>query len=224
MNTNQGSLNEGITFMVVFFGQKVLHLSQSPYSTRSSPRFGRIWKIGEFYHLDFNPSSQHNTTAQAINYNVLVECEGFAFFSDIEYGNLLEFCTHCKRTGHDVQTCKFLRKINSQPVPKPKATFVPKTASNPQVEPLFPVGDEEAHPIQHNPPNFVSQPSVEYGSQLDVFMDATEEERGTEVYIAYIIFLNNSWANLVEQEEETIQHDGVFNTVISKLKKKQSAR
>lgn len=51
MNTNQGSLNEGITFMVVFFGQKVLHLSQSPYSTRSSPRFGRMWKIGEFYHL-----------------------------------------------------------------------------------------------------------------------------------------------------------------------------
>lgn len=73
---------------------------------------------------------------------MLVEREGFAFFSDIEYENLFEFCTHCKRPGHDVQTCKFIRNINSQLIPKSKETFMPKTASNPQVEPLFPVGDK----------------------------------------------------------------------------------
>lgn len=62
---------------------------------------------------------------QPINYNVLVERECFAFFSDIEYENLPDFCSHCKKTSHDVQHCKLLKKPTVQQSPKTKVTYVP---------------------------------------------------------------------------------------------------
>lgn len=43
-----------------------------------------------------------------LNHNILVEREGFSFFSNIEYENLLVFCRHCRKTGHVVQDCKML--------------------------------------------------------------------------------------------------------------------
>lgn len=35
--------------------------------------------------------------SQPINHNLLVEREGFAFFTDIKYKNLPYFCPHCKK-------------------------------------------------------------------------------------------------------------------------------
>ncbi|XP_058767195.1 uncharacterized protein LOC131640837 [Vicia villosa] len=57
---------------------------------------------------------------RTLNHNVLVEREGFAFFSDIEYENLPEFCTHCRKSGHVVQNCKLLRPPMNSHAPKPQ--------------------------------------------------------------------------------------------------------
>ncbi|CAK8537766.1 unnamed protein product [Lathyrus sativus] len=41
-----------------------------------------------------------------IRYKVLVERSGFAFFVDLEYENLPEFCKHCNSIGHSLEKCK----------------------------------------------------------------------------------------------------------------------
>ncbi|CAK8569098.1 unnamed protein product [Lathyrus sativus] len=41
-----------------------------------------------------------------ICYKVLVERSGFAFFVDLEYENLPEFCKHCNSIGHSLENCK----------------------------------------------------------------------------------------------------------------------
>jgi hypothetical protein len=42
----------------------------------------------------------------APTYRVLVERTGFAFFVDIEFENLLAYCSYCKCIGHEVSVCK----------------------------------------------------------------------------------------------------------------------
>lgn len=42
-------------------------------------------------------------------HKILVERKGFAFFVDIEYEALPDFCTNCQVTGHHVQICKKLK-------------------------------------------------------------------------------------------------------------------
>ncbi|GAU32780.1 hypothetical protein TSUD_152280 [Trifolium subterraneum] len=44
--------------------------------------------------------------SQAIRNKVLVERKGFAFFVDLEYENLPDFCTNCNVIGHCVNNCK----------------------------------------------------------------------------------------------------------------------
>jgi hypothetical protein len=46
--------------------------------------------------------------SQTLRYKVLVERKGYAFFVDLDYENLPEFCTHCKMVGHNVDVCKKL--------------------------------------------------------------------------------------------------------------------
>lgn len=48
---------------------------------------------------------------QPLSYNVLVEREGFAFFADIEYENLLDFCSHCRKSGYSTHNCKLHNKV-----------------------------------------------------------------------------------------------------------------
>lgn len=47
---------------------------------------------------------------EALHYRVLVERKGFAFFVDLDYENLPEFCTHCNMVGHYLEIC---RKVNN---------------------------------------------------------------------------------------------------------------
>lgn len=75
-----------------------------------------------------------------INYNVLVEQEGFAFFADIEYENILVLCSHCKKTGHEVQECIFLKKTITNTIPK--GLHVPKVTNAP-ISSLVVVEDAE---------------------------------------------------------------------------------
>ncbi|WJX25343.1 hypothetical protein P8452_14395 [Trifolium repens] len=47
--------------------------------------------------------------SQTLRSKVLVERKGFAFFVDLDYENLPDFCTHCKMVGHYVEICKNLQ-------------------------------------------------------------------------------------------------------------------
>lgn len=134
--------------------------------------------------------------AQPINHNVLVEHEGFSFLSDIKYENLQDFWTHCRKIGHNVQACK-LRKTNTQPIPKPKTTFVQNSSSKPledvvaqclngsqrreqsphrnailEIEQTMHIVDSSLVPL--NPLNFVSHPLEDSESQLSLFVESTQ--------------------------------------------------
>jgi hypothetical protein len=43
-----------------------------------------------------------------LRYRVLVERKGFAFFVELEYENLPDFCSYCNIIGHHVENCKKL--------------------------------------------------------------------------------------------------------------------
>ncbi|WJX18848.1 hypothetical protein P8452_08607 [Trifolium repens] len=47
--------------------------------------------------------------SQTLRSKVLVERKGFAFFVDLDYENLPDFCTHCNIVGHYVGICKNLQ-------------------------------------------------------------------------------------------------------------------
>ncbi|MCH80720.1 DUF4283 domain protein, partial [Trifolium medium] len=49
-----------------------------------------------------------------MRYKVLVERKGFAFFVELDYENLPDFCAHCKTVGHHVGTCRRLRTNDSE--------------------------------------------------------------------------------------------------------------
>lgn len=57
---------------------------------------------------------------QPLNFNVLVEREGFTFFVDKEYKKISKFCAHCRKVGHGVRKYKSLHKDH------PQSTFVQK--------------------------------------------------------------------------------------------------
>jgi len=69
--------------------------------------------------------------SQTIKYKLLVERIGFAFFVDVEYENLPDFCSNCKTLGHYVEICKRLnledegiQVTKKKQVREPKKTYV----------------------------------------------------------------------------------------------------
>jgi hypothetical protein len=73
---------------------------------------------------------------QPLRYKLLVERKGFAFFVDIDYENIPDFCQNCKVIGHHVENCKRWNKeeevkanhdnnIKKKPTTDPKPHFVP---------------------------------------------------------------------------------------------------
>lgn len=55
---------------------------------------------------------------QQLRYEVLVGRKDYAFFVDLVYENLPEFCTHCIKIWHHVNECIFLTKANDVPETK----------------------------------------------------------------------------------------------------------
>jgi hypothetical protein len=54
-----------------------------------------------------------------LRYSVLVERKGYAFFVELEYENLPDYCVHCKKIGHDVEICRFANKtVHDRTAPK----------------------------------------------------------------------------------------------------------
>ncbi|XP_058776777.1 uncharacterized protein LOC131651127 [Vicia villosa] len=185
-----------------------------------------------------------------LNQNVLVEREGFAFFSDIEYEKLPAFCNHCRKAGHLVQDCKVLRpqNRNSVAIPKPKPDFVPKSAPIPPEVVTSPVVEEGAdqssqagvqdseHTLWDESARNIIDPGV-IGNEMVVtpnpqnFASQPSVEPGSPLS-AYVDntqdlvdrnegFLLNSWGNLAEVQEVTV---GAFTCAVDNLKHKRSAR
>jgi len=50
---------------------------------------------------------------RTLRYKVLVERVGFAFYVDLEYENLPDYCTNCKKIGDYLEICK---NLNSEPI------------------------------------------------------------------------------------------------------------
>jgi hypothetical protein len=81
--------------------------------------------------------------SQPLRYKVLVERKGFAFFLDIEYENVPDFCDACHVIGHHVEVCKRWNKddgakpdkenlTKKKPINEPKQVYVPVKDVRPQ--------------------------------------------------------------------------------------------
>jgi hypothetical protein len=79
--------------------------------------------------------------SQPLRYNVLVERKGYAFFIDIEYENVPEFCSECQIIGHHVDNCKRWNKeegvkvskdVRKKPLVEIKKTYVQVKETRPQ--------------------------------------------------------------------------------------------
>lgn len=62
--------------------------------------------------------------ASKLKYRVLVERKGYAWFVDLDYENLPEFCNNCNITGHHVSRCR--RFKSSEEEKKEKEIFQKK--------------------------------------------------------------------------------------------------
>ncbi|CAL5193627.1 unnamed protein product [Lathyrus oleraceus] len=63
--------------------------------------------------------------SQTLSYKVLVERKNFAFFMEMNYKNLLAFCSHLNMIGHDLESClkvtsKKTDVTHQQDQPKPR--------------------------------------------------------------------------------------------------------
>ncbi|GAU27918.1 hypothetical protein TSUD_160130 [Trifolium subterraneum] len=81
--------------------------------------------------------------SQPLRYKVLVERKGFAFFVEIEYENIPDFCNSCQVIGHHVDNCKKWNKdevLNTnkdtntrrKPILEPKKGYVQTNDGRPQ--------------------------------------------------------------------------------------------
>lgn len=65
--------------------------------------------------------------------SILVERESFAFFVNIEYEKIPEFCNFCKHIGHVVSNCKKKSFVDSKMTQEdPKAKLKPSTKDVPK--------------------------------------------------------------------------------------------
>lgn len=66
--------------------------------------------------------------SQPLRSKVLVERTGYAFFVDIGYENLPDYCSHCNKIGHYLEICKNVRKEETgvQGKDQPKAKKISK--------------------------------------------------------------------------------------------------
>ncbi|XP_058785672.1 uncharacterized protein LOC131660437 [Vicia villosa] len=172
-----------------------------------------------------------------INYNVFVEREGFTFFSDIEYKNIPVLCSHCKKTGHEVQDCKFRRKITANTNPKGKTTYVPKVSN--VIPPSLVIIEDAEVIIESDKRDLNTSKGVDIeadieqillsedsDTQLSNFVEATPDRAAIilDTNAADASFLKNSWGNLEEIDKGNSRGEWAFINAVSQLKKKQSTK
>ncbi|GAU48100.1 hypothetical protein TSUD_133200 [Trifolium subterraneum] len=74
--------------------------------------------------------------ASELRYKILVERKGFAFFVELEYEHLPDYCSFCKCIGHHIDNCKRRdsdqvdKDVKKKTRPEPKQAFVQVTDKN----------------------------------------------------------------------------------------------
>jgi hypothetical protein len=116
--------------------------------------------------------------SQPLRYKVLVERKGFAFFVELEYEHIPDFCTYCSVIGHHVSICKRNNKdveaktdreinLKKKSLSEPKKVFVQsKDGRSQQSKPLENVNaDNEIINVEDSneksPPNEVIEKEPE---------------------------------------------------------------
>ncbi|XP_058766162.1 uncharacterized protein LOC131639707 [Vicia villosa] len=100
-----------------------------------------------------------------LSYKILVERVGFAFFVDIEYEKIPEFCSYCNSIGHSITNCKRKEHVcgkGSETLQKQdKSAFIPTSrkfvvgeSSKANSEPQ-PVAGDGAEGVGHTQANLV---------------------------------------------------------------------
>jgi hypothetical protein len=56
--------------------------------------------------------------SQPLRYKVLVERKGFAFFIEIDYENVPDFCSECQIIGHHIDNCRRWNKVEEERLAK----------------------------------------------------------------------------------------------------------
>jgi len=56
-----------------------------------------------------------NFFSKELRYKVLVERKGYAFFVELEYENVPDFCGYCQVVGHNISVCRKANKRNMEP-------------------------------------------------------------------------------------------------------------
>ncbi|WJX12768.1 hypothetical protein P8452_03226 [Trifolium repens] len=91
---------------------------------------------------------------QPLRYKLLVERKGFAFFVDLEYEHIPDFCSDCKIIGHNVDNCYRWKK--DEEVRGNKDNIIRQKVSTKKA--YVPISDGR---VQHNKPNEHEQNNVE---------------------------------------------------------------
>jgi hypothetical protein len=169
--------------------------------------------------------------SQALRYSVLVERKGFAFFVDLDYENLPDFCTHCNMIGHYVENCKNLQaqdhnkkevdnKMKSKlekPKPRVEKRYVqtnPGSMEQNKANEVVDV-DESNHPVE----GFKSQP-VMVDSQASESSKSKSVPQALAVISPAHVEQQNKFSLLVNDDVEVDQpaneqHDNVDQPVIN---------
>jgi hypothetical protein len=157
---------------------------------------------------------------QTLRSKVLVERKGFAFFVDLDYENLPDFCTHCKMVGHYVEICKKLQNQDNttgvaEPKLKSKTRVVKKYVQDKAVvvqDKVTEVVDVSKHPAE----GLKSQPTIvadhvgessNHTPQVIVEVDSVNVEHQNKFNILSTALedsdeSNNSVDNVEDQLEE----------------------
>jgi hypothetical protein len=88
--------------------------------------------------------------SQELHYKILVERKGFAFFVEVEYENLPQFCTHCNMVGHYLEICKRIQ-VTEDVAPNKEVRY--RNKQKKQAEKIFvPVKGSRAQQDFEKPP------------------------------------------------------------------------
>ncbi|KAK2441919.1 hypothetical protein QL285_013152 [Trifolium repens] len=79
--------------------------------------------------------------SQPLRYKVMVERKGFAFYVDLDYEHVPEYCSHCRNIGHHVDNCKRYQKGLERKLDKGKDNGLKKKLV---------VEDHTSPPVIHN--------------------------------------------------------------------------
>ncbi|GAU22700.1 hypothetical protein TSUD_138230 [Trifolium subterraneum] len=147
---------------------------------------------------------------QPLRYKLLVERKGFAFFVELDYEHIPEFCSSCKIIGHNVDNCKRWAKeeelktdkdnnVKKKQIAEPRKVFVPTKDVRPQQSKPIEIINEEKDVINVEDSSNKTQ---------EVFAEGNDIDNRT---------INNNEPIVSKEQENTSEKIDVSNTSQEKV-------